>query len=703
MAEPLSNLKKLQVIKSSWFSKLTRSVIIAYFVTSIFLFIIADDGLRYFDIQLLTQKTIPLEIGVITALSIFLTIISRKWELRTFSLLLSFFLLLYLVLFSFFAPAYSLMVGVLFVGLPPAFYSFKYLIHNLFKGHIVENILAATSILIMILLIINVIIHTNDFVIDYIGTNRSQISSDSIVHGNRLTFLILGVSVAILIIGVYLFQRSPKQENHNKLHKLIYIIVIGLALYEIFSLSSIMFYRLRTLYTPTYDFGIFSQMFYNMKHLNGPITTLERSHLLSHFQVHMSPVFYLFLPIFAVFPFPETLQILQVLVVAVGLIPLYLIGKHFKLSDLVIGVILVVYIFHPAIIGSSFYDLHENCFLAPMLLFVIYFMITQKRLGIIISTLLTLMIKEDTFFYLILLGFYFMFAYNKQFKKPSQKLNNAIYSSFLIVLSIIYFIVVSSYINQSGEGIMFWRYDNLNGYPDLGILGIVVSLFQNPGYLLATMFSPDKIYSLLLFFLMLGFIPLLSRNLSNYWLVIPLIVLNFATTYPYQHQFGYQYYYGTTVIVIFMMVLSFKERQNEVVTKNEVPYLNLVLSLLTLGLLTASGAVLFDTKSYYINNYSIYEERNTSMRELLLSIPSDKKVIATGYLTTYLSDREVLYDFSYYPILQSDIQFDYVMIDLRISEEKVEQMKNKAIAAGYVVSDLSTEFILVLEPETSVE
>jgi len=700
MADSMTNLTIQQLSKNSWFSKFIRIVVIAYFATSIFFFMKADDGLRYFDIRLLNHDMLVLEIGLFTVLTLLMTILFKKLEFVTLSLLISFLLLLYLVLFSFFAPAYSLIVGTLFVALPPAFYCFKYLIEGRMNRHIFNIVLAGIGVLIMLTLIFNVLIHSNNFVIEYIGVNRSKISFDAIVYGNRSMFLVLGLFVALLIIGVYLFQRFPKQITSIKEHKLIYIIVIGLAIYEIYSLSSIMFYRVRSLYSPTYDFGIFSQMFYNMKHWNGPITTLERSQLMNHFNVHMSPIFYLFLPFFMIFPFPETLQILQVLVVAIGLIPLYLIAKHFKLADLVIAVILLIYVFHPAIIGSSLYDLHENCFLAPMLLFVIYFMLKQKNLGIIISVSLTLMIKEDSFFYLVLIAFYFLFGYGKQFKKPSQKLSNVIYSSFMIAISITYFIVVSSYINHSGEGIMFWRYNNLNGYPDSGIIGIVLSLFQNPSYLLATMFSPDKIYYLLLFFMMLGFIPLLSRNLSDYWLIIPLIVLNFATTYPYQHQFVYQYYYGTTAIVIFMLILVFKERQVEIADKDEIPYFNWVLSLLTIGLLTASGTALFNTKSYYKNAYSIYQERSISMREFLLSIPSDKKVIATGYLTTYLSDREVLYDFSYYSILNADIQFDYVIIDLRISEDMVDQMRNKAISTGYMISDLSTEYILVLEPTT---
>ena len=48
--------------------------------------------------------------------------------------------------------------------------------------------------------------------------------------------------------------------------------------------------RLLAYRTPTYDFGIFSQMFHRMRTTGLPTTTLERDGLLSHFAVHVSPV-----------------------------------------------------------------------------------------------------------------------------------------------------------------------------------------------------------------------------------------------------------------------------------------------------------------------------------------------------------------------------------------------------------------------------
>lgn len=59
--------------------------------------------------------------------------------------------------------------------------------------------------------------------------------------------------------------------------------------------------RYYKLCTPAFDFGIFTQMFENMKDGLGPVTTVERNYELSHFAVHFSPAYYLMLPFYMLF------------------------------------------------------------------------------------------------------------------------------------------------------------------------------------------------------------------------------------------------------------------------------------------------------------------------------------------------------------------------------------------------------------------
>lgn len=100
--------------------------------------------------------------------------------------------------------------------------------------------------------------------------------------------------------------------------------------------------------TPTFDFGIFSQMFYNMKQSGLPLTTVERDGLLSHFAVHVSPIYYLLLPFYCLFPTPATLQMLQAAVITSAVIPLWLIGKKHGISPIQRVILCVLLMLYPA-------------------------------------------------------------------------------------------------------------------------------------------------------------------------------------------------------------------------------------------------------------------------------------------------------------------------------------------------------------------
>ena len=59
--------------------------------------------------------------------------------------------------------------------------------------------------------------------------------------------------------------------------------------------------KYRTYTNFAFDFGIFAQMYERMAVSFSPSTTVERSHMMSHFGVHFSPIFYLFLPGYYIF------------------------------------------------------------------------------------------------------------------------------------------------------------------------------------------------------------------------------------------------------------------------------------------------------------------------------------------------------------------------------------------------------------------
>ena len=115
-------------------------------------------------------------------------------------------------------------------------------------------------------------------------------------------------------------------------------------------------------WSSTFDFGIFSQMYYYMK-------------------VHMSPAYYLFLPIYWLFPSQITLFVIQAGVIAAGVIPCYLIAKEKGLPPYAVLGFCSIYCMYPALIGGAFYDFHENAMLPFFILWSLYFM-QRKKCGV---------------------------------------------------------------------------------------------------------------------------------------------------------------------------------------------------------------------------------------------------------------------------------------------------------------------------------
>ena len=86
-------------------------------------------------------------------------------------------------------------------------------------------------------------------------------------------------------------------------------------------------YRYKIYGASTFDFGIFAQMYEYMAKTGLPLTTCERGQLLSHFYIHFSPIYYLFLPIYMIFRTPITLIVIQSIMVFGAVIPLLLLCK----------------------------------------------------------------------------------------------------------------------------------------------------------------------------------------------------------------------------------------------------------------------------------------------------------------------------------------------------------------------------------------
>jgi uncharacterized protein (UPF0264 family) len=123
-----------------------------------------------------------------------------------------------------------------------------------------------------------------------------------------------------------------------------------------------------------------------------------------------------------------------------------------------------------------------------------------------------------------------------------------------------------------------------------------------------------------------------------------------------------------------------------------------LLAIIGISVSLVHGIAYIDEKTWTYQEYQANQEMYDDMKETLLSIPKDKKVVATGYLTPYLADRYYLYDYDYYNLRAHSDEIDYVIVDLRISEDILNNIIRNVENSGFTESSLSTEYILIFVP-----
>lgn len=445
--------------------------------------------------------------------------------------------------------------------------------------------------------------------------------------------------------------------------------------------------------TPTYDFGIFSQMFHYMKTTGLPYTTLERDGLLSHFHVHISPIYYLLLPFYCLVPVPATLQVLQAAVVTSSVIPLWKLGRHHGLTPFQRMLLCALLLLYPAFSGGVSYDIHENCFLTPLLLWLFYGIARKNGRITAAAAILTMLVKEDAPVYVACVALWLLFrSLPYDSGRPFLRNNcravrpdrwGIIAGSTMLFASLAYFFAAAGYLSVYGDGIMTARYNNFFSVDTASLAALLKTAFLCPMKIVYECADTDKLWFIAITILPLLGLPLFTGRLERYLLLIPYVLINLMPDYAYQHDIFFQYVFGSTACLLYLTVINLADLQQKAsytttpdtttatsslttaaATASSTTAATVTssfaaaapsLSLLTTAVLIAAAAVCavcftvtivpkaVSYPSRCISNQTDYRE----LRRALSRIPDEASVTASTFYTTFLSQRDVLYDICY--------------------------------------------------------
>ncbi len=500
--------------------------------------------------------------------------------------------------------------------------------------------------------------------------------------GQRSLFLLAVTAVYILFVVACVRLNTSLLAKWKPQNSTVTVLAILFGMASCAVIAVITCLRYKTFSAPNYDFGLFCNMFYNMRENGLPLVTSERDRLLSHFAVHISPIYYLLLPFYYIFPSPMTLQIGQAVALTLGVIPVLLLARHHKLSGKTTLLITALYAAYPALSTGCFYDIHENCFLPLFLLLTFLFYEKKKYPLMYLSALCVLAVKEDAAVYLLLFALFVLLSER-----------NYLHGGLLAALSVGYFGVCAYVLQKHGLGMMVNRFDNLIYNAEDGLLGAVKTALVNPGFLLTQLFTTrgdtwEKLVYFLQMLLPLGFLPFCTKKASR-WLLVAPILINLLTLYQYQYDIGFQYHFGITAFLIYAMIKNLPDLS--------LPSRRTLLSVAAAACCCIYVFSVIPKLNSYTLRWQTGKRTYQYMENILDTVPSDASINVSTFLLAHVADRETVYEVGYHG---NKPDVDYVILDLRYSS--YQAALDAYLGHGYTVFAEYPELILILQSPSAV-
>ena len=402
--------------------------------------------------------------------------------------------------------------------------------------------------------------------------------------------------------------------------------------------------------SPSSSTGVYIQLMESLKGFSFD-TTLEFGESVSHMAAHISPIFLIYLPFYALIPSPVTVMVLQTLAVFSAVVPLWLISRKKGLSPALSALVCGLLCFFPAVWGGAAGSIHEYALLLPLLLWLLWAFETDRKILPWVFALLVLCIRETCAIHLIAVGLYRILSV----RGTENATGKARRGLLLVGISLAYFITALALLTALGRGTLITRFSNVTGIYGTSFPILLREIFYNPAIALYEMLSEAKLHYLLCLLLPLGLIPLFTKKKAGLVFLLPLLSLNLLSDFSYHFSLDYPYSFGVAALGLYLVAdgLSYlAAREDKAALTRRLVTLAMCFTLIV-GVFRLSEYKLF-------TEYAVREQDEiTAMADLLESVEDGASVSASGRLLPSLAARDEVY------YLHQEQLTEYVVIDLR--------------------------------------
>lgn len=430
------------------------------------------------------------------------------------------------------------------------------------------------------------------------------------------------------------------------------------------------------------DLGIINNVFYNSSQGNFFASSI---HPPTYLGDHFSPILFLLLPFYKIWPQPTFLILLQTLILALCAQPIYLIAKK-NLGSTWGCLFVFLWLFNPFVQNINLFEVSFLPFATLAIFWAFYFYQKNQFNLFILTVFLGLMCREDVALVMVIFSI-LAFIDRKKIK----------WILFPLLLSIIYFVFaikVSSYYSLSGSYKFLLYYSWLGN--NLGEM--IKNLLLHPWLILPKIFSPGSLIIFIALLLPTAYVPLLK---ARYLLFSALIFVQLVSG-VYWMWLGMILFTQYSALLLPGIFIAWIFGTREMINANyRAPkYLSFIFQekKLTLAIMVVAavygsvgfGPLLGSAKKLFEPRHA---QEIQAYTELVNMIPENSSVAASYKFLAPLSSRKEIYSFNY--IFLNKQQFlindydlpestEYIIIDFQdIFSYKIQYGLNEAFSKSY--------------------
>jgi len=462
----------------------------------------------------------------------------------------------------------------------------------------------------------------------------------------------------------YRIRSKMLDEKINKIHTLLnsryhkirvsdlivyFMVLIYFVVFSLFTVA-----RHYTFKTNAFDLGIENQALYTTL-FNGKFfyETPDAYYTLSgsFFGLHFTPITFILLPIYYIYPHPETLLIFQSAVLALAAIPLYFLARTLMKGNNVIPVgLAAAYLMNPFIHTANAYDFHIECLLPLFSLMALYSLESKKWKGFVVFSILSAVIIDFAAIITFFIGIYGILKNWNPFirlikgKEVLAEEYDILIGSFLIVatsvLLIFLAIVTISYFGPPPLSSVW-----IEVFPKLGknYADILRNIVMEPGRIISAI-SFDGIYKLI--YLTSLFLPtffLAFYSPKELILCFPWVAISALTSVNTLYQPNYHFGAFIVPFILYATTHSLAKLQPknlgrlDLFKRIRTPLTTTILVMIAVSPLSPIPHASSDSAAYA--GLPIPTHHTDLLQKAVILIPDNASVFAQNHIFAHFANR----------------------------------------------------------------